>query len=262
MKIVGLAHGKNEEPRLAFFLKCLALYVDTVVFMDNGSTDRTLQILNDLKDECRIEAVFQGSDRNELLSQGRALGGTHFVVLSCDEVLTSNLHVDSFRDRMVGMRQGDSLWLPLIKCWKSPFAWRPDIRAHVPVVFCDDRNGNMDEEEGIPVMGGFRWKSDGVKYGLVSFRCVNWQNVLLRQAWSKCRDRVQFPDMMPQRINERNLLPEDGPTQRINDEWYAHYPFDPPDFLTTDLWRLKQIHQWIGMIGMGRFEELHLQHVL
>ena len=261
MKIIGLAHGKNEEPRLAFFLKCLSLYTDSIVFLDYGSTDRTPEILRELKDECRIEAVVQGN-RDDLLSTGRALGGTHFMTLECDEILTSNMHVDGFRDRIVGMRQGDSFWLPLIKCWKNPFAWRPDVREHVPVVFCDDRNGNLDEDEGIPVMGGFKWKADGVKYGLVSFRCVNWQNVVLRQAWDKCNDRVRYPDMSPQTINQRNLMPEDGPTQRIDDAWYLHYPFDPPNFMATDLWRLKQIHQWIGMLGIGRFEELHLTHIL
>lgn len=276
MKIIGLAFGKNEEGKIGFFLQCLSLYTDTIIYLDNGSTDRTLEIVHSLREECRIESILtnpegteyhESRDRQKLLNEGRAAGGSHFVCLDCDEIFTSNMHVDGFRDRILGLKHGDSYWLTRLHCWRSPFYFRrgEDWLRSSPFVFCDDRNCSYPDKQfnspRIPQLPGFDWRYAGLKYGVAHFGFVNWRNNLVKQAWSSCLMSLLRPDLEAQEINNfhsscRNE--NDLVIERINDDWYRHYLFDPPNFNLADSWRAKEIQQWIGKYGRERFHALNI----
>lgn len=98
-KIVGLVPVRNEARRITFCLRALAIFTDSIIVLDDMSTDNTVDIVQGLAEECKIERIITKSvwdrnetgDRNELLTVGRSIGGTHFVVIDADEAFTGNL---------------------------------------------------------------------------------------------------------------------------------------------------------------------------
>ena len=98
-KIVGLVPVRNEARRINFCLRALAVFTDSIVVLDDMSTDNTVSIVENLAEDCKIERIITKSiwdrnetaDRNELLTVGRSIGGTHFVVIDADEAFTGNL---------------------------------------------------------------------------------------------------------------------------------------------------------------------------
>jgi len=128
-RIVGLVPVRNEARRIAFCLRALAMFTDTIVVLDDDSGDSTLAVVNGLREECRIERVIakdgawlrnETHDRNLLLDAGRAIGGTHFVVLDADEAFTSNLlDGDELRSQIMQLAPGESIALHWIQLWKS-----------------------------------------------------------------------------------------------------------------------------------------------
>jgi hypothetical protein len=98
-KIVGLVPVRNEARRITFCLRALALFTDSIVVLDDMSTDDTVDVVRSLSSDCKVERIITKSvwdrnetaDRNALLSVGRSIGGTHFVVIDADEAFTANL---------------------------------------------------------------------------------------------------------------------------------------------------------------------------
>jgi hypothetical protein len=128
-RIIGLVPVRNEEKRIAFCLRALALFTDAIVVLDDCSGDGTLSVVEQIREECAIERVIAKSgawvrnetqDRNALLEAGRSLGGTHFIVLDADEALTSNLlDGDELRSQILELRPRESIALHWIQLWKS-----------------------------------------------------------------------------------------------------------------------------------------------
>ena len=98
-KIVGLVPVRNEARRITFCLRALAIFTDSIIVLDDMSTDNTVVVVRGLSQECKIERIITKSawdrnetaDRNALLVNGREIGGTHFVVIDADEAFTGNL---------------------------------------------------------------------------------------------------------------------------------------------------------------------------
>jgi hypothetical protein len=136
-KIIGLVPVRNEEARISFCLHALALVTDAIIVLDDNSDDRTVQVVEGLAAECNVEHIIkkegqtwfrnETGDRNLLLLEGRARGGTHFIVLDADEAFTGNL-VDSgeLRAQIYELEVGQSLALHWIQLWKSIHYYRTD----------------------------------------------------------------------------------------------------------------------------------------
>ena len=136
-KIIGLVPIRNEEARISFCLHALALVADSIIVLDDNSDDNTVQVVQGLAAECRVEHIItkdgnrwfrnETGDRNLLLQAGRAHGGTHFIVLDADEAFTGNL-VDSgeLRSQILDLDVGQSLALHWIQLWKSIHYYRTD----------------------------------------------------------------------------------------------------------------------------------------
>jgi len=134
-KIVGLVPVRNEERRIGFCLRALAMFVDEIVVLDDSSTDGTVAAVHALSQECRVSRIItkgawlrdETADRNALLAAGRAVGGTHFIVIDADEAFTGNLaDGDDFREHVLGLEIGQSIALFWIQLWKSVHYFRTD----------------------------------------------------------------------------------------------------------------------------------------
>lgn len=164
-KIVGLVELRNVGPSVHSFLSALGQTVDSIVVIDDHSTDETRNeifkynaaaigeagvlnglvevLLNKTGEWVREELL----DRELLLAAARGVGATHFVLLDYDEYLSANCIRNGYlRQQILALKPGESLYLPWIELWKSPSLHR--VLPHDPfmnfltrrqiVIFADD----------------------------------------------------------------------------------------------------------------------------
>lgn len=128
MKLVGLMLARNEQWVIGCSLRAALQWCDSVVVIDDASTDDTGKIILDaaFENEGRV-ILHRWSEsehweemyvRQKSLEIGRAAGGTHFAIVDCDEVLTAN-NLSMVRSWFKSLEIGQVLDVPMIAPWKS-----------------------------------------------------------------------------------------------------------------------------------------------
>lgn len=279
-KIVGLIPARNEKHIISQCLRALAMFTDAIVYLDDASTDESLQIVESLRSECNIEKIIRKNewlrdepgDRNLMLQAGREIGGTHFIVIDADEMLSSNLLDNAcLTETIRKLQPGDRLALNWIQLWKDIDEYRFDNSVwtwnYKEIIFCDDRHCSYASEfihtprvpEGL---SGRSFKLEGYSAGLLHFQFVNWRNLLIKQSWYRCLERIREPNKSIDEINQRYApsIDETGlglkPSPRI---WFYGYPFfDRTVFDLPEEWREKQILGWFDQYGRDYFAGLDI----
>lgn len=163
-KIVALVEIRNTRASLPSFIRALAGLVDSIVILDDHSSDGSrVEILKlstagspDVHSRAPVELLINKTgpwvreelaDRNILLRYGRAVGGTHFVLPDYDEYFSANCVVDgSLRKGILELLPGESLVLSWAEAWSSLAVQRvlPNDRKmnfltrRQTIVFADD----------------------------------------------------------------------------------------------------------------------------
>ncbi len=98
MKLVSVSLVKNEEYWIWYALTSVAPHVDEVLVFDNGSTDRTVEIVRNmphLGEKLSLFENFGGDDENAVreatLAEARRRGATHVLTLDGDEVYSDEV---------------------------------------------------------------------------------------------------------------------------------------------------------------------------
>jgi glycosyltransferase involved in cell wall biosynthesis len=136
---------------MEIFLRHLAEFVDGVVLVDDASEDDTLAVVEAVNERLsvgRVEpfvdvlredgwrGIKEARDFNLALARGRERGGTHFLVLDADEMLTANLKDgDLLKLLLLELNSGESLGLFWIYFWKSAVYFRTDKLTNEHGVF-------------------------------------------------------------------------------------------------------------------------------
>lgn len=279
-KIIGLVPGKNEARHIEFCLRALARFCDSIVYFDDDSTDETVAIVEALAEECRVERIIRKRDdqfhetirRAVPLQAGRELGGTHFIVIDADEAFTANLlEGNLLRQQILALQPGDALELAWIQLWRSVQNYRHDnsvwTHNYKAFAFADDRSSHYDETfihlERVPSgLCGTRQRLAGYEYGLMHFQFVNWRNLLIKQAWYRCLERIHDAAKPAQAINALYAPSKDEQDLQLRDvpyKWFAAYPFFAADRLQQpDLWREQQVVDWFQQYGPAYFADLDI----
>jgi len=282
-KIVGLIPARNEKHIIAQCLKALSLFTDAIVYLDDASTDETPQIVESLARECRIERIIrkdkwhrdEPGDRNMLLQAGREIGGTHFIVIDADEILTSNFLINNSLKKIIrALRPGDRIALNWIQLWRSINQYRFDNSVwtwnYKEVIFCDDEKCSYASEfihtPRIPTnLNGKIYKIEGYKSGLLHFQFVNWNNLLVKQAWYRCLERIMNPQKSISEINNCYAPSKDEKNLRLApapDDWLKGYPFfDQKIYDLPQTWNKEQIQDWLHTYGKEYFAGLDIWDV-
>lgn len=120
MKIITLVPAKNESWILNFSLKNFSIFSDTIIVLDDGSTDNTKEIsenFNNVKviqfDASQEKFLNMSNRRNALLAEGRKLGGTHFIFLDADEIISSPLS-NNLYEYVKNMQLGETIYMPWV----------------------------------------------------------------------------------------------------------------------------------------------------
>jgi len=282
-KIIGLIQARNESAIIAQCLKALALYTDSIVYLDDVSTDNTLEIVKSLSEECNIEKIITKDtwyrnanfDRNKLLQTGRELGGTHFIVIDADEMFTANcLKNNMLKKRILALKPGEKLKLNWIQLWKSLDYYRFDdsvwTNNYKDFIFCDDKKC-FYERTFIHIrrtpenLTGKVRTIEGYEYGMMHFQFVNWKNLLIKGAWYRCLERIRLPEKSDEEINRRyapRTNEKNLGLKAASSFWFKGYNFfNPTVFNIPDSWRKKQVLQWFKEYGQDHFAGLDIWNI-
>ncbi len=283
-KIVGLVTARNEEPIIGQCLRLLSNFTDAIVFLDDCSEDRTLEVVRGLAETCRVERILtkdrwyrdEPGDRNRVLQAGREIGGTHFIILDADEAFTSNCLTDNFLRKMIlAMQPGDHLWMNWIALWRSLHQYRRDASVwthnYKPFVFCDDGRCSYASDfihtPRVPSnLRGRKLTFKGYSHGVLHFQFVNWNNLLWKQAWYRCLERIRNPQKSAAEINKLYAPSKDERDLHLepaDPEWLRHYAdFDPTVYQRPNPWYERQVRDWLKQYGPEYFRGLDIEDVL
>lgn len=276
-KIVGLVPARNEAHIIAQCLRALSLYTDAIVYLDDASEDDSVEIVESLAESCHIENIItkatwyrdEPGDRNKLLEAGRAIGGTHFIVIDADELFTANCLDDNMlRNQILALNPGDVLRLNWIQLWRSVFNYRFDNSVwtwnYKDFIFADDGQCSYSSEfihtRRTPNLCGNVYTIQGYTFGVMHFQFVNWNNLLIKQHWYKCLEKVRTPQKPDAAINERYRASTDETNLGLQPSpyaWFANYPFFSASvYALADTWRKQQVNNWFEQFGPGYFSGL------
>ena len=279
-KIVGLISARNEAKIIAPCLQALSYYTDAIVFLDDASEDDTVRLVKAMAAEYNIETIIEKgawhrnepADRNALLQAGRKIAGTHFIVLDADEMFTANCAgCGILRNRIAQLQSGDKLILPWIQLWRGIDQYRADdsvwAHNHKAFIFCDDGNccyaSDFIHTARVPEnLAGKPCLIAGNTLAVMHFQFVNWRNMLVKQAWYRCLERLRRPDKSAVAINRRYAPSKDETNMRLKNvpaEWFAGYDFFKPDaYHLPDTWREQQVLEWFRKYGEAAFADLDI----
>lgn len=128
MYLVGLMLARNEQWVIGCSLRAALKWCDKVVVIDHASSDDTGKIILDVAFEYDGRVILHKWPetehweemyvRQKSLDIGRLVGGTHFAIVDCDEVLTAN-HLPYVRKWFMDLKCGEVLDVPMVAPWKS-----------------------------------------------------------------------------------------------------------------------------------------------
>src|SRR2546425_1046117 len=122
MKIIALLAFKNEEHFLPIYLQSILPIADQIIAIDDGSTDRSRQLIEEkggdviANEESVVSGWAEHAIRQKLLQLGRRAGGTHFVCLDADEAFRADF-MPQLRNRIAQLKPGQNMMLPWIALW-------------------------------------------------------------------------------------------------------------------------------------------------
>jgi len=284
LKIVGLVRSRNSAAFIEQALSCLKEFCDGIVFYDDHSTDNTLEIISSKKELLKIKRILtaskwdhdEGRNRNKLLAAGREIGGTHFICLDDDEILTANfIHNENLRNLILSLKPGDCIQLRWFQLWRHNKEYRTDGsiwgNRYYRFIFCDQQEVQYDHkkahESRIPdSLSGKTIRLISNSRGVVHYNFANWENVLVKQFWYMCLERTLYPEKPVEEINnqygesidETGLETEPAPSEW----WHAYDSFSDDGFLDPESWRRQQVLEWFKEFGTDYFSGLNIWEVV
>jgi hypothetical protein len=289
-RLVALTATRDDDWVLGLSLRASLSFCDAVVLTDHRSGPRTAGLVREIQAEFpdgeisvrRDESTewMEADVRQEMLERGRALGGTHFVIVDADELPTANL-LPRLRALALGCAPGEGVALPMI----SPYhcserfrwdgKWGADNRipwafGDAPPLYWKAPGGyqlHWRMPHGLPRSPlAFRGHASG---GLFHLQFASLARLRAKALWYKMSETLRYPGKRtPAELNRMydwtlveaarmRLLP-------VPDEWWAAYRergwlgqlrLDEP------AWQLGEIRELLSRHGRAPFAGLEFHGV-
>lgn len=231
-KIIGLMQVRNEESIIEQSLKALAMYTDAIVILDDCSSDKTLEIVESLKEKLNIEKIIKNSEsawmyktelhnKQLLLDSGRSLSGTHFIYLDADEFFSANcLENNWLKNQILSLEKGQVATMRVVDTWKGIDYYRDDThispnKVGFGVIMYDDGVCNWFENfktspSGFIHSGRFPVCNEviNIKDGehfLIHFKYVDFNFLKIKIAWYMCLERIRLTENLSQSKPDRTI---------------------------------------------------------
>jgi hypothetical protein len=267
---ICLTPTRNEAWIIKPFLSAALSWADRVIVADQGSTDGTLEVLqNTLKVEPVINdsPVYDEAYRQKLLiGRARQSGeGRILIALDADEVLSANSIHSKEWDLINDAKPGTVLrfrWVNILPGFEQ--AWIPDERKRCG--FIDDgssHSGQKIHSQRIP--GG----SDAPVLDLheivvLHFQYVVWERMERKHRWYQAWEHLEHPEKGPLQIyRQYNHMHGSWDKHEICDfqpEWLESYERSGIDFRSLACepvtWWDKEVAKLISEHGPAQFRKL------
>jgi hypothetical protein len=270
VRIVALLAFRDEEPFLPYLLASLSSLVDHIIALDDRSTDRGPDLLRAAGATVEVPpyGTTYGGRRQLLLDMGRAVGGSHFVVVDADEAFTARFSSGG-RPGIEALRPGAALAFPFRTLWKGSTEHRVGKEYDMPLacVFADDGVSNYANtaihESRLPgVLGLTAQVLPPTTGSMVHLQFVTWERAQTKQAWYRCKEFLDGSS--PIRVNARYLTTLDSPgvrTRPLDGNELRHLPPLEPLVTLPSSWHLEEVLEWFQEYGPGHFEPLQIWHI-
>jgi len=289
VKVIALVPFKNEELFLPIFMQSLEGLVDAVLGFDDDSTDSSVSLfrkfggvlLNDYAGSpLPQEKGPTVQIRNRLLEFGRKFGGTHFLIIDCDEIIIGAARTD-FKKIANSLKPGDYLSLNLITTWNNfkTYISFPDLRGprEMSFLFADRPDITYPDKEKFVHFDRIPRSNDGkttkqMKHNIdesavLHLSYIGWERAQLKQSWYRVTEKELF-GRSSQIINEtyRFTMNNTPPTEYLR-------PGMIPEFLDSKIlallksfeaeqsWHLEEIRRILKRNQWSKFTNLEIWHV-
>jgi len=273
MKVVALLTFRDEKPFLPAWLASVSRLADEIVALDDRSNDDGGRLVQEAGGTVASVADHPAADgfsarRQVLLELGRQVGGTHFLCLDADEVL-SDPFLQNGRRLLASLEPGTSLAVEQINLWRSPTRYRRGWRYRRPLALAfRDRNGLGYEyaaihESRIPRAAELARRSlPPAEAAILHLQFVAWHRAQVKQAWYRARELLSGRPAGA--VNARYWFTLDSPIVRRRQMPTAWVPdhVDVAGVATAPpSWHLDELLGWLDQRGPVFFESLEIWHV-
>jgi glycosyltransferase involved in cell wall biosynthesis len=242
-KIVGLIQVRNEERVVEQCLRALACYTDAIVIVNDGSNDKTLSIIRRLAKPLRIEKIVthkhsswqvrdERFNRQQLLDAGRDIGGTHYLFMDADEMMSASCMKNQWlRNKILALKKGQLLLAPVVNLWGSISAYRDDAlysplrpkrdRTQKPIAWCDDGTSGYFDNKSYSKSGIIHisrepfienkilHKNKYVRYSMINkallhFHSANLRYIYAKRIWYMCLEFIRLNKKTGSKYSKRN----------------------------------------------------------
>ena len=145
---------KNEEHIIGTVLDAVAPYINYLVVADNGSTDRTLDIVQEFMDRTGIPGEIHrdewfGFDKNKNMMMEYVFDKTDYVLhLDADDILAEDFSFDNddigYDNYFMTMKRGASTWKATV-IYNNRLRWKFCGVAHTIIKCLDKPNYNTGD---------------------------------------------------------------------------------------------------------------------
>lgn len=290
MKVIGLLRMRNEANIIEQALATMSEHVDAIVVYDDGSDDETVEIVKHNADRFNVVALIENKHwlfnealaHNKLFEAARAIGGTHFVQLDADEILSGAWLSDgvSLKAVLSSMRPGDCLALPWIdlldagvKLDRSMLVNKePFFRGMMfkDIAYCDDGISTFDENNFIHVNivpGMYRERHIVLdeSFALLHLENVNSLNLVAKKDWYRVFEMINRgkKTLDSSAYNIRAELASWDDARLPYEDRLSNYPnFEFQAYRLPVTWRPKYVAKAIeeGFVPAGKAIGLYLDY--
>lgn len=271
-KIIALLPIKNEAWILPIYLSSMTKIADEIIALNDASIDESADILKKagviVVESTSKEKVNMSEKRRLLLQKGRDAGGTHFIWLDADELLSDSF-MKKGRDIIASLRPAERLSMRWVTLWKDIRHERTDPpwgNLYKDFIVCDDPSLFFEErilsEGRTPISELSKNIMLEPKEGVVlHLQGARWNAYQMKQAWYRC---IEYTTMKKsaRRINLAYRI-------TLNAPWVKTIPL-PAEYACSGVqdivfsdsdFHLKEIESLFEKYGIAYFEALDIWHI-
>ena len=278
MKTIALLPVKNEAWILPTSLHSLSQLTDTIIALDDGSTDSSRKILEQYNAHIihmpvETKNKFSMSlRRKRLLEEGRKFGGTHFIWLDADEAFTTPF-ITNAHEILSSLKPGQKLSMQWLALWKNPYVYKDDASVwsnnYKDFIVCDDPTQEFDDR----VLSEARTPGPNNPENIITvpkefgavlhFQFVPWLRYQMKQAWYRCIELINAPKKAFN-INQIYTITLDDPNTKVSlvpQDWLKDLPIPSQVTNIPPAWHLQEIVRMFDQHTITFFEPLQIWHI-
>lgn len=255
MKLISLTICRDSAWCIEAVVGHALGYCDAAVVLCHACTDGTPDILRSMDRVSVIEVP--GADRwdemthrQATLRLGRAIRGTHFLILDDDEVAAEPMAA-RMRDVCHKLAPGEVAMMPMVCCWRDLDHYRSDgpgnpfANLHKSTVFADapylswESRGGYHHHHTHP-FGSTQRRFTPAVHRWMHLQHASWPRLVVKQTWYMAMELLRYGEV---RANYRGSMSETGlELSPIPEGWWpdvkSKIDLDAPPWQLEDLRRM------------------------